>query len=246
MKKKNLKNATLRLITLVFGAIMVASFNACDKMDSIGFYEPGKIPGLGETPGEVSGNQFTLPDGIELTGDITGSASSSNYWNQSSGGQTIHYYGSGYGYVDLLLKLRNIRSTPITVTFPAATVFISKTGSTQNGVLLQKVTITIPANSDYHLCLSLYCGNEHKGAAGSGSIYRLGVVSNAVPLTNLCFLLQIKKINIEKFLSTSTTDKNIFTSQKNSLQRIVWRITDGNGLSQSDIDYINSLPISLF
>jgi len=239
--KLNLKNLTSRLLLLVCIAIMAVSFNACNK-DDLEYYEPGEIPGLGDAIGDVPGQQFTLPNGIELTGNITGSISSNNYWNQSSSGQTIHYYGSGSGYVDLLLKLRNVRSTSITVTFPIATVFISRTGNAQNGVLLQKVTITIPANSDYNLGLVLYCGNQHKGSASSGSVYDLGIVCNASSLIDLCNRLKNKKINIEKFSPASTADKNTYNSQKDILQRIVWQVTDGNGLTQNDIDHINSLP----
>src|SRR5690606_1459705 len=32
----------------------------------------GQIPGLGQTPGEPTGKQFVLPEGIELVGEITG------------------------------------------------------------------------------------------------------------------------------------------------------------------------------
>ena len=238
----NSKKMTLRLLVFVCTAIMAVSFNACDKKDDLKQYEPGEIPGLGDVIGDIPGYQFTLPNGIELIGEITGAITSNNYWNQSSSGQIIHYYGSGSGYVDLLLILRNVRSNPVTVTFPMATVFISKTGSTQNGVLIQKVTITIPANSDYNLGLVLFCGNRHKGSAGSGSVYELGTVCNASSLIDLCKLLQNKMINIEKFSPTSTADKNTYNLQKALLQSIVWQVTDGNGLTQSDIDYINSLP----
>ena len=229
------------MLILVCAAIMALSFNACEKKDVLEPYEPGEIPGLGSAIGDVPGSQFNFPNGIELVGDITGSISSSNYWSQSTSGQTIHYYGSGYGYVDLLLKLRNVRSSSITITIPMATVFVSKNGSTQNGVLIQKVTITIPANSDYNLGLVLYCGNQHKGSAGSGSVYVLGTVCNASSLIELCKLLQNKMINIEKFTPTSTADKNTYNSQKSQLQRIIWQVTDGSGISQSDIDYIKAL-----
>ena len=231
------------MLIFVCTAIMTVSFNACNKSDDLEQYEPGAIPGLGETIGEVPGNIFILPNGIEVIGEINGSISSNNYWYQSSSSeQSIHYYGSGPGYVDLLLKLRNVSSKSITVTFPRATVFVSKSGSTQNGILIQKVTITIPANSDYYLGIVLYCGNRHKSSASRVSVYEIGIVCNASSLIDLCKLLQNKMINIEKFSSTSISDRNTYNSQKTLLQNIVWQVTDGNGLTQSDIDFINSLP----
>jgi len=198
-----------------------------------------RIPGLGNTSGNLTGSPFTLPTGIELTGDITGlSGNYNNYWNQTTG----NYYGSGRGFVDLLLKLHNTRSTSETVTFPAATILISKTGTCQNGVLIQKVTVTIPANSNYLLNLSFYCGNKNKHAAGSSDVYLLGVVSNASRLLDLCNRVMNKKINIEKFSRTSTSDYSTFINLSGILQNIVWDVTDGNGLTQNDITSINSLP----
>ena len=205
-------------------------------------YEAGEIPGLGDTEGSLTGSPFELPSDVELVGDITGSTNYSYYWNQSTVVQTIHYYGSGSGYVDLLLKLRNVRSTSITVTFPAATILVSKTGRCQNGVLMQKVTVTIPANSEYHLSLSFFCGNAHKSPAGYSDVYVFGVVSNAKPLIDLCNRLKNKKINIEKFSNSSTSDYNIFSGQGSKIQNIIWSVTDGEGLNESDIEYINSLP----
>ena len=267
--KFNFKNAALNLMFFVFAATVIISFNACNKNDDPIDYEPGSIPGLGEAEGDLTGTSFRLPDGIELTEDITGNADQDNYWDlYSSSGParsfinkngaiesksfafraqhdenepTICYSGSGYGYVDLLLKLRNIRSTPVTVTFPAATILISKAGNCQNGVLIKKVTVTVPANSSYNICLSFYCGNLHKSSAHRNDIYVLGVVSNAQPLLDLCERVKNKKINIEEFLRTSRSDYNIYSGQVDRLQSIVWHVTDGEGLTQYDIEYINSL-----
>lgn len=204
-------------------------------------YEPGNIPGLGNTPGNLTGESFSLPN-VWLSEEITGAGHYNDYWDKPIEEPEIHYYGSGKGYVDLLLKLSNAGSTSITVTFPAATIFVSKTGNCQNGILLKEVKITIPANSYYYLCLSLYCGNKHKSAAGSNDVYNLGVISDADPLIDLCNKLKNKKINIEKFSRTNTEDRYTYNSQIDMLQNILWKVTDGNGLTQGDIEYINSLP----
>ncbi|MDR1880174.1 MAG: hypothetical protein LBQ78_04510 [Tannerellaceae bacterium] len=237
-------------------------------------YNAGEIPGLGETDGELTGAPFQLPDGIELIEEITGAADQDDYWNinyasgasftarsfinKSGVAETkasvprtrvgeevlIHYFGSGYGFVDLLIPMRNSRSTPVTVTFPAATVLLSESGESQNGVLIKKVTITIPPNDDYHLSLSFYCGNASKNSAHRSDVYVLGVVSNARPLLDLCDRVKNKKINIEEFSPTSRTDYDTYFDQVNRLQDIVWLVTDYGGMSEEDIEYINSLPNS--
>ena len=277
--KINLKNAASKFMLFVFAAAVVINFNACNKNDDPGTdpsenYEAGQIPGLGGFEGDLTGTPFHLPDGVELTEDITGAVNQSNYWDWSSfyaygysprlfinkdgsietkpvtlraqneDEPIIHYHGSGRGYVDLLLPLRNTRSTPVTITFPAATILASKAGDCQNGVLIKKVTVTIPANSIYRLCLSFYCGNAHKSAAGGYDIYILGVVSNAGPLLELCELVKNKKINLEEFSRTSYDDYATYQSQTSSLQSIVWSVTDYDGIDEDDIAYIKSLPNS--
>ena len=104
------------------------------------------------------------------------------------------------------------------------------------------MTVTIPANSTYHICLSLYCGNMNKGSAHSDDVYVLGVVSNAQPLLDLCERVKDKKINIEEFSHISRSDDEIYGAQAIRLQNIVWNVTDFKGLTPIDIVYINSVP----
>jgi hypothetical protein len=254
-------------------AVLLAGCEKAEDEQEIVDYQAGEIPGLGGADGELTGTPFQLPDGIELTEDITGAANQDRYWDFSAfysakftarsfigkdgGVETksfapqirvgeeedaeIHYYGSGYGFVDLLIAMHNNRSTPVTVTFPAATILRSQSGNCQNGVLIKKVTVTIPANSDYRLSLSFYCGNAHKSSAHSSDVYVLGVVSNARPLLDLCDRVKNKKINIEEFSRTSQADYDTYNDQVDRLQDIVWHVTDDDGLTEYDIEYINSL-----
>ena len=265
--KTNLKNVMSKLMLFVCAFVMALSFNSCSK-DKESNYEAGKIPGLGDAAGELTGTPFTLPSGVVLTGAITGSAYQDNYWNlgwrsysyvhkngdvemrtlapvtRTEAEPEIHYFGSGRTYVNLLIPMHNNLSTAVTVTFPAATIIRSQSGDCQNGVLLKKVVIIIPAGSDYHLCLSLYCGNHHRDAASYDDIYEWGVVSNVQPLLDLCNMVKNKKINIEEFTSTSMSDYNTYEEITSMLQEAVWEITDDEGLSQSTISEINALPNS--
>jgi hypothetical protein len=250
--------------------MMTLTVSSCSKWIEDLLKGEGSIPGLGNVTGELTGTQFKLPDGVIPVGDITGEGDQENYWTlnaptermfvqkdgtvekritpvRTRAGEEmeIHYFGSGEGYVDLLITLQNTRSTAVEVTIPAATIFVSKAGDTQNGVLIKKVVFTIPAGSVYRLCLSMYCGNLSRGTAHRGDIYVFGVVSDAKALLDLCDRVKNRKINIEEFSRTSSTDKSIYDTQAEKLQSIVWQITDFSGkLSDSDISYINSLPNS--
>lgn len=229
-------------------------------------YTPGQIPGLGEAEGELTGTSFKLPNGVELISEIDGDGDQSGYWNSNEEyspftakdgtvttrsfapktrvGEKRHYFGSGTGFVDLLIPMRNTLSTPVTITFPAALILRNETGDCQNGVLIKKVTTTIPAGSDYLLCLAFYCGNMKKDAAGPGDRYTLSVVSNAKPLLDLCEKVKNKKINIEEFDPANSDDRVAYGVQCTYLQGFVWQVTDGTGLTEEGLTYIASLPQS--
>ena len=274
-EKCNFTIAASRLMLLVSFAVMTLTVSSCSKIDDWFKTDKIEIPGLGNTDGELTGAPFTLPDGIELTGEITGAANHREYWTvyavsatgraifgkagkegrnietmtlpirtRADEDDVINYFGSGYGFVDLLIPLQNTRATPVTVTFPAATILVSKAGDCQNAVLIKKVTFTIPALSDYLLCTSFYCGNLSKGSAYYNDVYILGVVSDAKPLLDLCDKVKNKKINIEEFVRTNSDDQSIYNSQVDRLQDIVWNVTDFSGITDDDIKYINELPNS--
>ena len=241
---------------------------ACEKSVD---YNPGEIPGLGSADGELTGRPYELPNGVELTADITGAAEWRDYFDPAwdyadvprltplrekelpqKNRQALRakseedimcvYRGSGYGYVDLLLSLRNTNNRTSTVEFPAGLIFENVEGYCQNGVLLKKTVVEIPANTDVRVSLSFYCGNHYRGAAGSYNSYTLGVVTDAAPLIDLCERVKDKKINIEEYDPTSTDDYYSYGDIISRLQDIVWHVTDGTGLTEEDIRYINSLP----
>lgn len=265
-----MKNSIL-LFSLIMALCMV--FTSCSKDDDNQpeqeNYAPGKIPGLGDASGKLTGTPFILPEGIELLDEIEGYEFTSGYWDffgstapyslqtkkgslkstlvqktvRTKSGETHHFFGSGCDLVDLLIPMTNNNSAATTVDFPAGTILKSRTGDAQNGVLIKKVSVTIPAKSDYYLCLSFYCGNANRDAASPGDVYDLGVVSNAHPIIKLCNKVKNKKINIEEF-SHNLSAYTVYALQTVELQDIVWSITDGEGMSEEDISYINSLPNS--
>lgn len=221
--------------------------------------EPGKIPGLGSEEGELSGKPFKLPKGIELVGEIKGYSYGddlravtdkrsldlekviSNSLMISSREAEIDKFGSG-SLVSLGIKLKNTTNKDIQFEFPAGLIMRSRTNDYQNGILLKKVTISIPANNTYSLVLYLYCGNFGRHMSSPSAYYEWGVVTNSSLIIDLCKRMADKKINYEEF---PYEDFFTYKAQVLYIQGIVWRVTDNfNGLTQEDIDYINSLPKS--
>ncbi len=257
------------LLASCVGSIMNNEDDNNGSGSDVSNYEPGAIPGIGSVEGELTGTPFVLPDGVTIIGDIAANGSSYGYWNFSEAkdyqitnkdgsvttGQILpktnrndslnyHYFGSGSGLVDLIIPMHNSNNNSVTVTFPAALVVRNIAGNCQNGILLKKVVVVIPANSDYYLNLSFYCANLTKETPGESDLYTFAVVSDADPLLELCDMLKNKKINIEEFDPTKTEDQSIFETQAAMLQLIVWAVTDSTGLSGIYNTYVNSLPNS--
>jgi hypothetical protein len=255
----------MRTIKLAISILLVGVIlSSCSKDDDYGpavEYLAGEIPGLGETEGDLTGKPLKLPDGIEVEGEINGYSSkvSSDYvpvnipdferakieafantptLRADQKADTI--LGSGY-YVQLYIVFKNSKDKEIEVTLPAGLIFRA-TAAYQNGVLLKQVKFKIPKKQSFRLVLLTYCGNEHRSSSSSSAVYQWAVVSDASLIRDLCNRLKNKKINYEEFASGN---RDVYSDQVSSIQHLVWSLTDDDdGLSESNIERINSLPNS--
>lgn len=252
----------------------VAVFAACgsdgdDEIKGVD-YLPGKIPGLGEAEGNLTGKQFVLPDGIELEGVIKGLSSSVFNIKSSispalfpeihtekakrleekgfalrASAQPEIAVGSGY-YVRVLVILNNKNNADKEVLFPAGLIVRALSTDNQSGVLLKKTSVTVPKNGSLNVGLILYCGNASRDPSGSYDEYEWGVVTDSKLILDLCDRLKNKKINYEEF---AKADYSIYKEQVDNLQSILWGLTDGyseysSGLTDEQKEYIANLPNS--
>lgn len=250
-------------MAILFAALVFASCEKDDPAVEMKEDVPGEIAGLGETAGELTGTPFQLPQGIELADKIRGGYSSYNY-NRSAAagmdkaavvkslkalprsaglradGETIRLdttLGSGY-YVEIFMPLRNTTSAPISVTFPAGLIAKSVSGECQNGVLLKKASIRVPAKSVYGVLLMMYCGNAHRSASYSSEEYVFAVVSNSSLIMDLCNRLKNKRINYEEY----PANRSQYNSYVSILQSILWDLTDyAEALSEEQIAEIEAM-----
>lgn len=256
--KKKIRIPFVVLLSLVL-AFAISSCSKDGKDDEIEIVEdlPGKIPGLGNTEGEPTGQKYSLPEGIELQGEITGYEGDYNTTARASAKKAMvakrasnlkaevaadlspdFSRGSGY-FVRLGIKLKNSTSSTKKLELPAGLIIKSRTGDYQNGVLLKKVSIDIPANKTIYLDLHMYCGNESKYASSETEKYDFAVISNSSSLHDLINRLKNKKINIEQYFKNNQVDQN-YNAITGKLQDILWTITDTEkGLQEDDIKYIN-------
>lgn len=238
------------LLSLVFIALFL--FTACELKEDPETY--GNIPGMGNTEGELQATSFDLPDGIELIGSITGLGDEANVavsgesnFKSTEGNQSNYpCYGSGGKWVKVVITMRNTSSNWRTVFFPRGLLFKVNNSGYQHAMLLQWVWKSIPPNQDVTFVLNLYCIN--KGLDGSSNHVNYDICGVSSSPIMLEFLSRIgwRKINYEHFnivggdFKSTQVDYEIITE---NLQEAIWTITNGNGLTQEQIDFIESIEV---
>ncbi|MDR2139579.1 MAG: hypothetical protein LBP50_08530 [Tannerella sp.] len=231
---------------------------------------PGKIPGLGNTRGEPTGTPFHLPDGIETAGRIMGGYDPANYYQSAGKRDSLPYTefirtetvwtraagdtvrvdtiaGSGMLHVQIFIPLKNTTSQDISVTFPAGLIMKAVTGACQNGLLLKKTTVDVPARGFCGVLLIMYCGNEDLSQSLTTEEYVFTVVSNSSLIMDLCERVKNKRINMEEYPPGrhGYTDSEQYHDYVFQLQDMVWKLTDrGEPLSKEDIAFIEQMENS--
>jgi len=226
----------------IFMAATALAFGGCRKDDSadpdksdpdgkgiVTDYEPGNIPGMGETEGELTGEPFDFPEKIEIKGGLKGDlflVPAKDY---------CQIIGSG-AFVLVQLELVNHLEKDTLLVLPAGLTFRAMDEQDQNGLLIQEAEISLAGGETCKTLVYLYCINQHKSGSSGNSRYAFGPVSDASPVVELMQLLKGKRINFEHL------DNEEFQSLKHDLQYIVWNVTDGSGITQEDRDFIRALP----
>ena len=251
----------MKQLSLIFSLVMLFGgiLTSCSKDDDnngLVADAPGQIAGLGKMEGTPTGTPFVLPEGVALNGKINGLSSygrSAVFSEQEYSGKQLSsdmlrasqsvdtVLGSGR-YVRVFIPLKNTTANDITVTFPTGLIILSTSGTYQNGLLIKKASVVVPAQSSYNVGLLMYCANSSKSSSSTSEVYEWGVVSNSTQIMQLCGLFANKKVNIEEF---ADSELYIYRDQVYSIQGIVWSVTDSQyGLSEADIQQISAIPNS--
>jgi hypothetical protein len=234
------------LLALVL--IVSVSFVSCEKDDSKSKEEvPGQIPGMGDAGGELEVKApFVLPDGISLVGVIRGAGDS----NVSLTGEAIFLQnsllkddlypilGSGGQWLALELIFENATSVNKDVVIPAGCVFEVQEEGYQHGIALQDVRIHVLGNNQLQIKLYLYCINKGKEGSSSVTTYVIRGVSTSEWIGLLVEALEYKMIDISEFTPEELEEYDRITT---AIQEIVWAITNGRGVNQTDWDFIEAL-----
>jgi hypothetical protein len=180
-------------------------------------------PGLGPSTGTPTGTPYTLPAGITLASPIKGVEFDCTPPEQ----RTPIFVGRG-NTVRICLEFTNTTPGTLTITLPPGLTFVSQKVTTQNGFLIIPAVVNIPPNSKIYANLFLLCLNEKRTPSqGPADTFTVGPVTDdpqLVELTNL-----VKDKNLRDVLDDGV------------LQKAVWNVTDGQGLTAEDRAAISRL-----
>lgn len=186
-------------------------------------------PGLGDDPGEPVGTPLVLPPGVTLAGTVRGA---DDLTSQCEHGTQPH--GSGV-YVQVCVPLENSTGGPVEVVFPPGLVIVSAAEGFQNGLLVERVVVTVPptppgpggppadggvAPEAHVVTLHTYCLNASKNPNERGTPYRLGAVTTDEGLRELLGLLAGRSVDSEDDVDV--------------VQDAIYSITEERGLTDRD------------
>jgi len=182
-------------------------------------------PGLGKSTAAPVGKAFGFPLGIELRQPIRHYDSSrpQNCGNKDRS----KAYGTDGNLIALCLVFTNKTKAPIRVTVPPGLIFVSRKLETQNGILVQSVTIDVPPTKAFYAPILLYCANGNRHGSGDGDLFDLGPVIDAPEFQALFRKLQAK---------------DLLADTGQLIQGLVWNLGDDGQISSLLEPGIDALP----
>jgi hypothetical protein len=137
--------------------------------------------------------------------------------------------GSGLLLVAVAVEIGNSGNQPVAVTIPSGFVFVSVSGEFQDGLLLDSLTVQVPAAGSVRLALSLYCLQGSRHAATTSAIYRADAVTTNPGLLAI--------VNLPRPRPVANASNTAYVTQE-----ALWEVTDGTGpLSATQLNLLRNV-----
>lgn len=189
----------------------------------------GHISGMGPSTGPLQGAPFKLSATVDIPGGIKGVSF------VTPGKEYCQVVGSGY-FVLFSMELVNHTGKDTILVFPAGLTFASESTEDQNGILIQELPVHLARGATCKTLFYAFCANEHRSGSGDDSKYAFGPICTAPPIQELIALLIDKKVNL------APGERPSVSGPAGIIQTWIWKITDGDGLSEDDRVHIGELP----
>lgn len=193
--------APLFVLLLCVGSLSAFKKNANDERrdDDDKVYFKGWGPISLEDP---EGTQLKLPEGVEFIDAIHCTSTlpdGSDNGCVTEDPMFIKAVGTGE-QVRLCVSFRNNNTFPVSFVLPPGIMFISKNKKVQNGMLTERVSITLPPQQVYFQPIFMYCANSGRDSSGGGggTNWRLGPVTNVKPALELLEFIKNKDLHKDR------------------------------------------------
>jgi hypothetical protein len=242
-------------------ALVAVGFTSCDEKEEV----PGGIPGMGNTPGKLEIKEpFVVPEGIsfniqsedEITFDNLFSTKAQLKSTNSIGG-VIGCGGSNLGnvftfWIRIKVMIQNRSNIDQCFTIPTGTVFWVSDQAYQNGITITPIEICVKKNSQWNYSVMLMCLNKGDNGSGTNVTYEAKGVTSSSAMWKLLNILNNKICDIKYYSNYNSPSANLKSANAldlekykeiaDHIQNAVWAITNGDGLSEEQIDYLENIP----
>jgi hypothetical protein len=222
----------------LFLFLALAAFTSCKK-DTATIDKPSakiNAPGFGPSAAAFAGAAWQLPAGIVLRDSIR----EASWWTEIHGGQTVplrDFCGTPGGVFTVCLYLQNTTGQPITIQFPQELLILSTTIHSQNGVIINLTTVTIPAHSEKVLIAGAFCLNLGRSTpslhtdAGALQAFSFGPATSPSQLKEIGDILRAKNITYQSLHRPDGMLDVEKMARMTLIQSAIWEATDGEGLT---------------
>lgn len=232
-----LKRKTL-LVLSVFAFTLVTIMYGCSSDNSTSDDDDDETPdyvsakGFGDSEEEPEGTPFILPEGITLENIYV-----RNHFDETDcDGKHLEGPRGRETLVPLCLVFRNNTNNPINVELPPGLIVVSENTKAQNGILIEKMNLEIPAEQDLYAPIRAHCLNDSRTIPGMGSDYKykIGPITKYQPMLDLFDKLKTKKL--------ITEDQNQNATITAKVQGLVWNLTHRAKLDSYNQAILDELP----
>ncbi len=211
-------------------------FSSCKKDDVPAPVNPiGGMPGFGTSTAAFTGTNWQLPQGVVLKDSIR----DAQWWTDIQGGAPVPVAvqrGLPGGLFKVCLFLENTTGQAITIDFPEEILLLSNTIETQNGIIIELETITIPAHSETVIIASVFCINLERDvpelytSGGNLQAFSFGPATVPPGIKEITNILRPKNIRYSDMFVNGMFDVTRL-SQMMVVQTALWEVTDDEGLT---------------
>ncbi|WAC14559.1 hypothetical protein [Dyadobacter pollutisoli] len=178
----------------IYLILVVAALLGCIHSAPIPDELKASAPDFGTSKMRPYGETFTYPAGIKVIGKP--------HWDLEcidEARKQKRVFGSGSA-VHFCIQLANTTGSPIVVVFPPGTVFISESIESQNGILVQGISMEVPPQSAPVFHIFNNCINADRDITDYNVTFEpVPIISDLEGIAELTMLLADKRINSEDY-----------------------------------------------